>query len=149
MSFKAFFSPSRVYAVVGATPNEHKFGFKVFNWYLARDLPVIPINPSSTHVLHVPTSQDIILALKRADEEFPGNDGVSISFITPPKISESTLSLIEANHLGDKVKGVWFQPGAYDDEVIQISRKLRIDPIIENDECILVSGDQYSVKSNL
>lgn len=149
MSFKAFFSPSRVYAVVGATPNEQKFGFKVFNWYLARDLPVIPVNPSSTHVLHVPTAQDIVLALSRADEEYPGNDGVSISFITPPKISESTLSLLEAKNLTGKVKGVWFQPGAYDDEVIAISHKLGFDPIIENDECILVSGDQYSVKSNL
>lgn len=149
MSIKSFFSPTRVYAVVGATPNEQKFGFKVFNWYLARDLPVIPIHPSATHVLHVPTSQDIALALSRADEEFPNNDGISISFITPPRVTEGVLSELEAKHLTDKVKGVWYQPGAYDDEVISVSEKLGLGPIIQDGHCILVNGDANLVKSNL
>jgi len=149
MSIKSFFSPSRVYAVIGATPNEHKFGYKVFNWYLARDLPVIPIHPSATHILHVPTCQDIALAIKRADEDFPNNDGLTLSFITPPRVSESILSELEARKLEGRIKGVWYQPGAYDDEVVQLSKKLGIDPIIENGQCILVNGDSNFVKSNL
>ncbi|CCH40631.1 hypothetical protein BN7_165 [Wickerhamomyces ciferrii] len=149
MSIKNFFSAARVYAVVGATPNETKFGYKVFNWYLARELPVIPVHPSATHILHVPTSQDIALAIKRANEEYPNNDGISISFITPPKVSESVLNEIETKQLKDQIKGVWFQPGAYNEEVLGVARHLGIDPIVENGDCILVSGDSYSVKSSL
>lgn len=149
MSIRSFFSPSRVYAVVGATPNEHKFGFKVFNWYLARELPVVPIHPSATEILHIPTSQDIILALKHIDEKYPKNDGVSISFITPPRVSESILSELETKHMSDKIKGVWFQPGAYDEEVLGVARHLGIEPIIANGDCILVSGDSNLTRSSL
>lgn len=148
MSFKGFFSPERVYAVVGASTNPSKFGYKVLKWYLNHELPVIPINPRSPEILSVPTCKDIIEAINKLDQ-YPGNDGLSLSFITPPHVSLEVLDLIQKENVSKKIKNVWYQPGSYDDEVIDKSKELGFEPVIENDECILVSGDYDYTKSAL
>jgi predicted CoA-binding protein len=147
MSFKAFFSPERIYAVVGASSNQSKFGYKVLNWYLNHGLPVIPINPTSTEILNIPTSKSVIDAINDLDAKYPGNDGLSLSFITPPHVSLEVLNDIERNGLQGVIKGVWYQPGAYDDDVVEKSKSLGFDPVIENDDCILVSGGARYTKS--
>ena len=47
----SFFSSSRQYAVAGASNNPSKFGYKILNWYILHDLPVIPINPKEQEIL--------------------------------------------------------------------------------------------------
>lgn len=51
----------------------------------------------------------------------------------------------------DKViKGLWFQPGSYDQEVLELAEKLgEFDKVVHEDECILVRGEEGMISANL
>ena len=54
-----------------------------------------------------------------------GVDGLSISFLTPPAVTVATLEEIGKIDGFDKViKGLWFQPGSYDNEVLELAENL-------------------------
>lgn len=56
---ESFFRPHRLYIVAGASTDTSKFGNKIFNWYLHRQLPVIPLNPKSAEVSGIPCAKSI------------------------------------------------------------------------------------------
>lgn len=149
MSIRNFFSPQRVYAVVGASSNSSKFGYKVLKWYVDHELPVVPVNPTSSSILDLPVSPTLIDAISYIKGTYPDNDGVSVSFITPPSVTYDVLESVEDAGLQDVIKAVWFQPGAYDSAVISKARELKINPIIEHGDCILASGGSFFVESKL
>ncbi|KAH3674616.1 hypothetical protein WICMUC_003162 [Wickerhamomyces mucosus] len=134
-----FFSSSRQYFVVGASSNPSKFGYKVLKWYSDRSLPVVPINPTSSQILGISTSKDINEAFEKLEE---GNQGVSVSFITPPNVTNSVLNSIK-DEFKKTLKGVWFQPGTFDENTISKSQELGIETIVAFGDCILVLGDSY------
>lgn len=157
-SIKSFFGSQREYAVLGATRNSSKFGFKILNWYVNHDLPVVPINPKEEEILGqkvVPSIIPVLVAISEKKDIPPhalsGVDGLSISFLTPPRITLSTLD--EIGSLPDYrnlVRGVWFQPGSYDQPVLDKVAELGLsDRAVHADECILVRGESGLYSSNL
>lgn len=155
MSMKAkirsFFSNSRQYAVAGASNNPSKFGFKILSWYISHDLPVTPVNPREKEILGNEVVSSIPKIIEDFSKSYPGKDGLSISFLTPPHITSSTLKEIAAT-LGykDVIKGLWFQPGSYDQEVLEVSEKIGLfELVVFEDECILVRGDEGLYSANL
>lgn len=126
-----FFKPGRVYAVAGASSNPSKFGHKVLNWYLNRSLPVTPINFRREIILGQQSVENI-------SEVKPGDDGISLSVVTPPAVSLDILKQIEDAKLN--VKAVWFQPGTFDSQVVEQARQI-IPTVIK--DCVLVNGDKY------
>ncbi|ANB15650.1 hypothetical protein AWJ20_3287 [Sugiyamaella lignohabitans] len=131
-----FFQPQRIYAVAGASTNTAKFGYKVFSWYVDRKLPVTPINFRKEVILDVASIENI------SQLQIPsGSEGVGLSVVTPPAVSKALLD--EVSKLNGAVKAIWFQPGTYDNEVIEQAKK--VVPIVIQD-CILVNGDKYLSK---
>lgn len=137
-----FFAPKRAYAVLGASTNASKFGSRITQWYIDAALPVIPVNPTAAEVLSVPTAATLADAVQRAtDGDQDGHhDGLSVSVVTPPAVTKRAL---EGNVAG--VKAVWFQPGSYDDECIQLARDKQLE-VIAGGRCILVEGNDLLAK---
>lgn len=155
---KLFFGPTRQYLVAGASNNPTKFGYKILNWYLAHDLNAIPINPREEVILDqkvVPLITEVLKALKQhqdlAGYPLSASDGVSISFLTPPKITVATLDEIaKVDGYRDLVRGLWFQPGSYNQEVVDKAELLGLyDIVVYEDECILVRGEEGMYSANL
>lgn len=155
---KTFFGPRREYVVVGATKNTSKFGYKILNWYLNHDLPVVPINPREEEILGqgvVSNMKQLLSAISEGNTISGHNlskvDGLSISFLTPPQITHQTLD--EISTIADYkslVKGLWFQPGSYDQSVLEKVSEIGLEErAVHEDECILVRGEQGLYSSNL
>ena len=68
---------------------------------------------------------------------------MSISFLTPPKITRATVQDIgKIDGYKDVIKGLWFQPGSYDQEVLDAAQDLGVfEKVIHEGNCILVSGE--------
>ncbi|KAK4226694.1 CoA binding domain-containing protein [Podospora fimiseda] len=107
------FFQSPKFAVVGASTNPAKYGYKVFAWYLAHSLPATPINPSGAPIEINGTSYPVVKSL----DEIPDPAETSVSFITPPAVTLKSLK--QAKELG--VKCVFLQPGTFDDEVLEFA----------------------------
>lgn len=155
---KSFFGSKREYAVVGATKNPSKFGFKILSWYVNHNLPVVPINPRESEILGqtvVPSIKELLKAISIKTDishhHLAIADGLSISFLTPPQITQQTLTEIsQFPNYKELVKGVWFQPGSYDQAVLDKVSEIGLeDKAIHEDECILVRGESGLYNSNL
>lgn len=110
---REFFSRPH-FAVVGASANTDKYGYKVFAWYHRHSLPVTGINPSTPSITVGSNSHSTVSSLRQLTD--PKN--TSISIITPPKATFAVLK--EARELG--IPAVWMQPGAFNDEVLSFAR---------------------------
>jgi hypothetical protein len=114
----------KVWAVVGASNNKDKFGYKVFKRLLAEGYDVYPVNPNCEEV-------DGMKCYKSLSElpKLPG----AVSLIVPPSIGVKVLE--DASKLG--IKKLWFQPGAESDEIVQKASELGLDIVYDN--CVLVA----------
>jgi predicted CoA-binding protein len=157
-TLRTFFqSPN--YAVVGASTNSQKYGFKgtvppltlvtwnlrltcstVFRWYVEHDLPVTPVNPTSPAIPVNGTDYATVKSLSELEK--PAETAVSI--ITPPAVTLKTLQ--EAKELG--VPSVFLQPGTFDDEVLKFAKD-NFKAVVAGDGgwggegwCVLVDGER-------
>lgn len=158
LKIKSFFGSQRQYVVSGASNNPSKFGFKILLWYLSHDLPVIPVNPKEEDILgqnvvkSVPEVVQAAVEKKKSGQyDLAGVDGISISFLTPPSVTSLTLKHItQVKGYQSVIKGLWFQPGSYDEEVLKVAEKIGLfDRVVFEDECILVRGEEGLYSANL
>src|SRR6185369_6600686 len=98
MDFSAFFQPGFTYAVVGATDNPTKYGYKVFRDLRVAGFSVVPVNPKCPVV-------DGVQAVATLMEVKPKPDVVV--FIVPSEVGLKVLE--DVAHL--RISKVWFQPG--------------------------------------
>ncbi|KAI5960570.1 uncharacterized protein KGF55_004463 [Candida pseudojiufengensis] len=155
---KSFFGANRQYAVAGASNNPSKFGYKILNWYIKHNLSAIPINPKEKEILNQPVISNVKTIIQAIENHKDLDsyktskvDGLSISFLTPPSVTVATLKEIESvEGYKNIIKGLWFQPGSYDQEVLKLADSLgEFDKVIEEDECILVRGEEGLLSANL
>ncbi len=95
----------KVWAVVGATQNKEKFGYKI--WKVLRDngYEVYPVNPNYDEI----DGNKCYSSLKQIPIKLQ-----VIDVVVPPKLSLSVID--EAKKMG--IEYIWFQPGTADEEVI-------------------------------
>ncbi len=86
-----------LYAVVGASNNEEKYGYKVFKDLLDGKYKVIPINPNEKEILGNKVYPTLSATKQKIDV---------VIFVTPPTVTEKVLE--EVNALN--IKNVWMQP---------------------------------------
>lgn len=126
---KRFFT-SPHFAVVGASQNKAKFGFRsrshhlriiananiylVFAWYHVHALDVTPITPSRPSI-DLPSKSYTTVASPSALSSPPLT---ALSFLTPPQVTRKVLT--EAKSAG--VRSVWLQPGSFDDEILKYAQ---------------------------
>ncbi|WP_130806730.1 CoA-binding protein [Senegalia massiliensis] len=113
----------KVWAVLGVTPNESKFGYKIYKKLKDHDYKVYPINPKYDEINGEKCYESI--------EELPETPDV-LDFVVPPQVSLSALD--EVNKKG--IKNVWFQPGTSDKNVIEKAKENNLN-IVE--DCVLVA----------
>ena len=120
------------YAVIGASQNAEKYGFKVFKDLLDASYKVIPVNPKGGELLGEKVWPSIL-------DYQPAID-VAI-FVIPPTAALSTLKEIVIKKIGK----VWFQPGSESDEAIKFCKNNNIECISK--ACIMIEKTSKSGKS--
>lgn len=138
-TLKAFFQSPK-YAVVGASTNTQKYGYKVFRWYVNHDLEATPINPTAKEI----DVDGVKHATKSSLSQLESPTETSVSFITPPSVTLKALG--EAKELG--VPSVFLQPGTFNDEVLAFARD-NFQAVVAGDGgrgpegwCVLVDGER-------
>ncbi|CCQ92545.1 CoA-binding domain protein [[Clostridium] ultunense Esp] len=114
----------KVWAVVGATPNKEKYGYKIWRKLIDHGYETYGINPNYDSIY----GEKIYSNLK----EVPKKIDV-IDIVVHPEISLNTLA--EAKELG--IEYIWFQPGTFDDVVIEKAKDLGFK--ILYDDCVLAT----------
>lgn len=113
----------KVWAVVGATPNEEKFGYKLYKRLKETGYEVYGVNPVYDKIGEDKIYQNL--------SDLPLVPEV-IDVVVSPKRALPVLE--EAARLG--IKYIWFQPGTYDDEVLQKAEELGLEHVLA---CVLVA----------
>lgn len=96
----------KVWAVVGASENRKKFGYKVLMFLHKRGYMVYGVNPKVNNINGIPCYPDL--------QSLPEEPGV-VSFLVPPEV---TFRVVE-DGLRRGIKNFWVQPGAGDDAVLE------------------------------
>ena len=113
----------KVWAVIGATDNEDKFGYKIFKMLKKAGYKVFPVNPG----LEVVSGEKCFPSLS----ELPVRPD-AVNFVVPPKVGEPIIA--ECAALG--IRNVWLQPGANGDNVVNAAKKEDLNVIHKS--CIMV-----------
>ena len=113
----------KVWAVIGATDNDSKFGHKIFKLLKKAGYRVFPVNPGLETVLGEKCYPSLSALLIKPD---------AVNFVVPPKVGEPIIA--ECAALG--IKNVWLQPGANGENVVAAAQKAELNLIYRS--CILV-----------
>lgn len=112
-----------LYAVVGASSNKEKYGYKVFKDLLNGEYKVLPINPNEQEILWMQVYTTLSATEKKIDV---------VIFVTPPAITQKVLEEVKTL----QIKNVWMQPWAESDIAINFCKKNWIECI--HNACIMV-----------
>jgi len=115
----------KVWAVVGATDNEDKFGHKIYKMLKKAGYRVFPINPGLQTVMGDECYPSLTALPEKPD---------AVNFVVPPKVGEKIVA--ECAVLG--IKNIWLQPGANSDNVVNAAKKADLNVICQS--CILVEA---------
>lgn len=113
----------KVWAVVGATNNETKFGHKIFRLLEKAGYQVYPVNPGLEMVLGKKCYPSLSALPEKPD---------AVNFVVPPQIGEPIVA--ECAALG--IKDVWLQPGTNTEPVVAAAQNAGLNVIYQS--CILV-----------
>ncbi|MBN1157173.1 CoA-binding protein [Candidatus Woesearchaeota archaeon] len=108
-----FISKKFTYAVVGASNNQDKYGYKVLKELSGKGYSVVPVNPKEKEILGLRAYRSIS-EVKKADV---------VIFVVKPEV---TLEVLK-ECLKTRIDKVWFQPGSESSEAIEFCTKNRID----------------------
>ncbi|AGC67509.1 CoA-binding domain protein [Thermoclostridium stercorarium subsp. stercorarium DSM 8532] len=113
----------KVWAVVGANQNPEKYGNMIYRKLRLRGYEVYAVNPLYDVVEGDPCYKDLSSLPKIPDV---------VNMVVSPKRSKNFVE--EAAGLG--IKYIWFQPGTYDEEVLDLAKKLGLETV---QACVLVA----------
>lgn len=111
-------------AVIGASNNPEKYGYKIFKHLKELGFEVIPVNPNRDEVQGVSTFPRI--------NDVPEKVDVA-DIVVPPQVS---MTILEEIVDMKEPPIVWLQPGAESEEVLKFAKEHNL-PLIHN-ECIMV-----------
>ncbi len=117
------FVSRRVWAVVGASQNQTKFGYMIFRSLRDAGYTVYPINPKGGELEGSPVYPSLA--------DLPETPEV-INLVVPPAVSEKVVE--EAHQLG--LSRIWMQPGAESKAAIAYCREH--DMQVVSDACATV-----------
>ena len=118
--------PSLSVAVVGASNDERKFGSIITRAVIGRGSRALPVTPTSADVHGVPAVRSLGEAASQVD--------LANVVVPPARALDAIASLPEGSRLP-----LWFQPGSYDDAVLEAARARGLPVLVG--PCILVEFD--------
>ncbi|MEX2423159.1 MAG: CoA-binding protein, partial [Acidimicrobiia bacterium] len=104
--FELLSDPDTLIAVVGATDTPGKYGGIIYRDLRGRNHRVVAVNPNRTTVAGDPSVPDLSSLPQRPD---------IVNLVVPPSVGTTVID--EWAGLGGT--SVWFQPGSYDDGVVE------------------------------
>ena len=113
----------KVWAVVGATRNHEKFGYKLYRHLKNNGYTVYPVNPGYPDIEGDPCYKDLS-SLPQVPEV--------VDMVVSPALGKSVVE--EAARLG--VKNIWFQPGSCDEALLTQAERLGMQTV---QACVLMS----------
>ncbi|SNS35978.1 hypothetical protein SAMN05446037_1008142 [Anaerovirgula multivorans] len=114
----------KVWAVVGATPDTEKFGYKIYKKLKAHGYTVYAVNPKYEKI----EGDKVYKDLKDLPEK-----PECIDMVVGPKISKMILNEIKEL----EIPYVWFQPGTFDEETIDKAEGYNLNIVYY--DCVLVA----------
>jgi len=111
------------WAVVGATDNSEKFGFKIYKSLKKAGYEVYPVNPGLTEVMGDKCYSSLTDLPVVPD---------AVDFVISSKIGEKIVA--ECAVLG--IKNVWLQPGANGDNVVKAAQQAELNVVHQS--CVMV-----------
>ncbi len=114
-------------AIIGASNNEEKYGYKIYKDMKDKGYEVVPVNHREDEIQGdraYPTIRDLP---KKVD---------ILDFVVPPAISLEISK--EAVELGYRV--LWFQPGSSDESVLEYVNRVEGLTVI-HDQCIMIESN--------
>jgi hypothetical protein len=111
------------WAVVGASRNKDKFGYRIYKLLKSRGYETVPINPVYKDVDGDLTKSDLLSLDEKVD---------CVSVVVSPKRAKKVVK--DAIETG--IENIWFQPGTYNSEVIELAKKGNLNVVYDN--CVLV-----------
>lgn len=111
----------KIWAVVGVTAKKDRYGYKIWKTLKKHGYTVYGVNPNYEEI----EGEKIYHSLKDLPEKVD-----VVDMVVPPKHGIKTLD--EAKEL--EIEYIFFQPGTYDDEMIEKSKELKFKYLI--DDCI-------------
>lgn len=117
----------KVWAVVGATPNPEKFGYKIFKKLKKFGYEVYPVNPGYSDIEGETCYKDLASIPVKVD---------CVDVVVAPERAKNTLE--EAINL--KIDNIWFQPGTFTPELIDQAEVAGLNTVYYN--CVLVELDK-------
>lgn len=100
------FMKQKRFAVVGATDNVEKFGYKIFKNLQERGYEVYPVNPKLEELEGIQAYHTLSDIPKKIDV---------VDFVVPPAVTKEILK--ECKKLG--LRRIWLQPGSESEEAIK------------------------------
>ena len=116
-----------IYAVIGASNDKQKYGYKVLKDFKESKYEVVPINPKEKEILGLKTYKSIL------DIDFKID---VVIFVVPPRITERVLKEIKKL----KINKVWLQPGSESDKAIKYCKDNNIECI--HSACVIVNNNK-------
>jgi len=101
LKLKEFFNRKYTYAVVGASNNKNKYGYKITKTLFEAGFNVIPINPKESEIYGIKCYPSLLAVSERIDV---------VDYVVPAAITLKSLK--NAKERG--INKVWFQPSSYD-----------------------------------
>ncbi len=120
----------KVVAVVGASRDEEKYGFKIFKYLLNKGVEVYPVNPNADEIFHVKCYPNVSSLPKKPD---------IVDIVVPPKIAFDVVK--EAVDVG--VETIWLQPGSESEEAIKFCKERGVRVIYN--ACIMEESKRDSL----
>lgn len=114
----------KVWAVVGATPDSEKFGYKIYKKLKEHGYTAYGVNPKYESL----DGDKLYSSLKDLPEK-----PECIDMVVNPKVTKSTLT--EIKELG--IEYVWFQPGTFDEDIIDMAEEYGLQIVYY--DCVLVA----------
>lgn len=114
---------SKIWAVVGANQKAEKYGNMIYKKLKLKDYQVYPVNPVYNEIEGDKCYKNL--------SELPVVPEVVCMVVSPDR---AVAVLEEASKLG--IKNIWFQPGTYNDETIELIDKLELTAAYA---CVLVA----------
>lgn len=105
------------WAVVGATEDADKFGYKIVSILKQKGYTVYPVNPKYDTVCGLTCYHTL--------QEIQGDVDV-VNMVVNRKLVPEVLRT--AKTMG--IQSIWFQPNTYDEEIVSLAKELNLDYLV-------------------
>lgn len=121
-----FINKAFIYAIVGATQNKQKYGYKVLVDLKNKGFNVIPVNQKYEEIAGITCYPDLISLDERPD-------------VVVLIVGEHSAAKVVQNCLDLDLNRLWFQPGSEFEDAVNLAQEGKAEMVIG--ECIMVETD--------